>query len=541
MKTAGSRLAVEASNRSFVKSLREVFIQIGLVALGAVLYSLAYPSVISQWGLFPIAYISLIPAFLVVRRTSWIGSFLTGALYGFVTYSVLNYWLLNFHPLAIFIVPLIYAGYFLVVFPLLKLADTLFPRYGYVVQVLIWMAFEYLRLQGFLGYAYGISGYTQYLFLPLIGISSITGVWGVSFLVVFPSAFLAKMISRGRGGIRPFVRKHRFVAIAFVALFVGAVTFGLISRSDYSEAPRWRMSLVQQNIDPWRGGVSAYEKSLDILVDQSSKALADKPDIIVWSETSFVPPIEYHTRYRGNRQSYELVNELMSFLETQDVPYVIGNGDAQLVSSPEGDLERVDYNAVLLYDEGELQDTYRKIHLVPFTEHFPYGGILSGIRRLLIENDTTFWESGDEYTIFNVDGFAFATPICFEDTFGYLSRNFVREGADLIVNLTNDSWAYSEAAAMQHMQMAVFRAVENKRSVVRSTNGGMTTVIDPNGKIQAMLPAFTQGYLTHDVPVYTEESTLYTKWGNWLAIAFVIAAGLSLLFGVGRAVWKRLN
>jgi apolipoprotein N-acyltransferase len=261
----------------------------------------------------------------------------------------------------------------------------------------------------------------------------------------------------------------------------------------------------------------------------------------VWSETSFVPPIEYHTRYRGNRRSYELVNELMSFLETQELPYVIGNGDAQLVATPEGDLERVDYNAVLLYDDGELQDTYRKIHLVPFTEHFPYGGILSGVRQLLIENETTFWESGDEYTIFNVDGHAFATPICFEDTFGYLSRNFVREGADLIVNLTNDSWAYSEAAAMQHMQMAVFRAIENKRSVVRSTNGGMTTVIDPNGKILAMLPAFTEDYLTHDVPVYTEETTLYTRWGNWLAIVFVAAAAASLLFGIGRAVWKRLN
>ena len=539
MKGASAALTATEDKRSLVTSLREVLVQVGLVVLGAVLYSLAYPSVISQWGWFPVAYFSLIPVFIVVRRASWVGSFLIGALYGFITYSILNYWLLNFHPLAIFIVPLIYAGYFLVVFPLLKLADTLFPRYGYLVQVLIWLAYEYLRLQGFLGYAYGISGYSQYLFVPLIGISSFAGVWGVSFLVVFPNAFLAHLIMRFREGSAAFRRRNRVIGGVFLALFLGAVVFGLVSRSDYSDARRWRMSLVQQNIDPWRGGIEAYRKSLDILVEESNRALADDPDIIVWSETSFVPPIEYHSRYRTNRDSYELVQELMQFLGEQDTPYVIGNGDAQLVQAADGNLERVDYNAVLLYENGEIQDTYRKIHLVPFTEHFPYRRAFPWIHRLLVENNTTFWEEGDEYTIFESDGVRFATPICFEDTFGYLSRNFVREGADLIVNLTNDSWAYSEAAAMQHMQMAVFRAVENKRTVVRSTNGGMTTVIDPNGKILAMLPAFTEDYLTYDVPVYTDETTLYTRWGNWLALVFLFGAAAALLFGIGRAVWRR--
>ncbi|MFW5729241.1 MAG: apolipoprotein N-acyltransferase, partial [Spirochaetota bacterium] len=210
MTGASATLTATETNRSLVISLREALVQVGLVVLGAILYSLAYPSVISQWGWFPLAYFSLIPVFIVVRRTSWLGSFLIGALYGFITYSVLNYWLLNFHPLAIFIVPVIYAGYFLVVFPLLKLADTLFPRYGYVVQVLIWLAYEYLRLQGFLGYAYGISGYSQYLFVPLIAVSSFAGVWGVSFLVVLPNAFLAHLvmhgITRGREGLAAFRR-----------------------------------------------------------------------------------------------------------------------------------------------------------------------------------------------------------------------------------------------------------------------------------------------------------------------------------------------
>jgi apolipoprotein N-acyltransferase len=226
-----------------------------------------------------------------------------------------------------------------------------------------------------------------------------------------------------------------------------------------------------------------------------------------------------------------LVRELTEYLAQRDVPFVIGNGDGELRRQPDGSLERVDYNAVLLHDDGEYRGVYRKIHLVPFTEHFPYEQAFPWLHRLLIENETTFWEAGEEYTVFEAAGVRFATPICFEDTFGYLSRNFVQEGAQVIVNLTNDSWSYSVPAAMQHMAMAVFRAVENRRSVVRSTNGGMTTVIDPNGRITAMLPAFTEDYLVEEVPVYTERRTLYTAAGDWLAWVFVIGSLLLLLGG----------
>ena len=141
-------------------------------------------------------------------------------------------------------------------------------------------------------------------------------------------------------------------------------------------------------------------------------------------------------------------------------------------------------------------------------------------------------------TVFELDGVRFSTPICFEDTFGYLSRDFIRAGAQVMVNLTNDLWSYSEPAAMQHLGMAVFRTVENRRSMVRSTNGGMTAIIDPNGEIVDMYPPFQEGYLVGTVPIYTERNTLYTAWGDWLAWVFTGLAGIFLLFGVLR-VWGR--
>jgi apolipoprotein N-acyltransferase len=109
-----------------------------------------------------------------------------------------------------------------------------------------------------------------------------------------------------------------------------------------------------------------------------------------------------------------------------------------------------------------------------------------------------------------------STPICFEDVFGYISRRFVAEGAEVIVNLTNDSWSKSEAAEMQHGAMAVFRAIENRRSVIRSTNAGITCTILPSGKITAQLDPFIEAYMIGTVPVYTDKTTGYALWGDLL-------------------------
>lgn len=519
----------------------ELLTDLALIVASAALFSFAFPSLVSDWGWFPLAYIALVPLFMVVRRSRWSTVWLYGALYGFVTYSLLNYWLLNFHPLAIFIVPVIYATYFLLLFPLLKLADTLFPRYGYLLQIAIWIAYEYLRLQGFLGYAYGIIGYSQYLFTPLVRLSALTGVWGVSLLVVFPSAFIAAGMRQGPRRFGEFLRTHRVDAAVYIAVFAVALGYGFASRVDYSDARSWRVAMVQQNIDPWRGGLEAYRDSLTALIRQSNAALEHDPDVVVWSETSFVPAIGFHTRYRTDPEVYGLVDELRAYLGVQAVPFVIGNSDAVLSRNLDGELERVDHNAVLLHDNGEFRRVYRKLHLVPFTEHFPYERSFPRLHRLLVENDTTFWAAGQEYTIFESDGVKFATPICFEDTFGYLSREFVRRGAEVIVNLTNDGWSYSVPAQMQHMAMAVFRATENQRSVIRSTNSGMTTVIDPNGRMRGMLEPFTEDYMVREVPVYTAGTTLYTRWGDWAAWAAVVLSVLGLGWGIIRWIMIRLT
>ncbi len=529
------------------KPLTLLFREICFLLASSLLFTLSFPNIIAVNGIFPLAFLSLVPLFLALETAGWIRIWIYGFGYGLVTYGLFNYWLVTFHPLAILIVPLIYAVYFTLLLPVLKFTGTLFPRYRFIAYTLVWIGYEYLKTRGFLGYAYGIIGYSQFRFLPLIQTASFSGVWGVSLLVVFPQSLLAQRLSSRFRGTAPEhghdlkLSTFRTVWIGYAAVFLSVLVYGAIP-GRFETSRHWKTALIQQNVDPWRGGVRAYRQSLDVLKRLSSEAVREDPDIVIWSETSFVPAIDWHLRHRTDRESYLLVSELIEYLADQSVPFFDVNDDGRRRRESGGQEVWIDYNAALVWNNGRFEEKiYRKVHLVPFTEHFPYEKTFPGIHALLRKADTHFWEKGEQFSVFQAAGVSFATPICFEDTFGYISREFVRNGAEVIVNLTNDSWSGSIPAEMQHMAMAVFRAVENRRTVVRSTNGGITCYITPQGRIPRILEPFTAGYIVPEVPVYTERTTLYTRYGDWLGIAAACSAGLMLIIGCGLRITCRIR
>ena len=557
------------------RGLSSLIFNFTAIALASVLFAASFPNLVFTNGLPILAWVAYVPVFFIVRRVSFGASFFWGALYGYAAYGLFNYWLSVFHPLAGLIVGSIYLVYLALLFPLLRLAIVVFPKRGYLLQWIFWMAFEYSRTLGFLGYSYGITGYSQWNVLPVIQIADLAGVWGVSALVVFPSAWLASALvpsvnpeihhaktSRLQGmmekaqlsdsapffeslrlcvslNIKAVFRREWASALVWFVLLLATLIYGFVSPVDYTGARFVKTALIQHNTDPWQPSKAPtpslafdeYRKDFRILRRLSDEAMAAHPDLdlVVWSETAFVPRIYWHTYVRDDPVSWELVQELLDYLAKQDIPFVIGNDDARKdpAINPWSD-NRVDYNAVMLFDRGELMALYRKLHLVPFTEHFPYEKQLPWIYDALRAADTHFWEKGKEATVFDSRGIKFSTPICFEDTFGYLSRDFVRNGAEIIVNLSNDAWSASLPAQMQHLSMAVFRAVENRRSMVRSTASGQTCGIDPNGKILVMAPPFTESWLFAELPLVAPE-TLYTRHGDYLGKAFAALAVFMLI------------
>ena len=511
-----------------------ILVDTGLVIVSALVFSLAFPGLMTEKGMSLAAFLFFIPLVPVLSRCSWIASLFYGWLHAYLSYALFNYWLADFHPLTIVIVPLVYVGWYSILFPLLKAALVLFPRRGYLLQPFIWVAFEFLKSRGFLGYPYGTVGSAFYELPLLVRVSSLTGIWGLSLLALLAGAWAGGylLFRKHDDPVTRRVLRRGGIGIALYAFVL--LLYGFFSAVDCDSSPRMNVALTQHNADSWQGGYTAFRDNYFQLRELSLQAQEEgSPDLIVWPETAFVPTIYYHKTYRLNKSSLSLVEDLESFLASQDIPYLIGNDDARReLSAESGEYERVDYNAALLYRHGEWRDLYRKRHLVPFTEHFPYEKEFPLIYQALVDADTHFWKKGDDFNVIDTGLYKIGTPICFEDTFGYISRAFVLKGADLIVNLSNDAWSGSVVAERQHFMLSVFRAGENRRTMVRSTNAGITAWVDPNGVIREELPPFIPAVMTASVPVYTETRTLYTLWGDWFAWFCLAAVLMALLAGI---------
>jgi apolipoprotein N-acyltransferase len=519
-----------------------------LTLLSALLFALAHPNPVFNNWLAPLAWVMYLPALLVIRRSAPPACLFWGAVYGFTSFSLFNYWLAAYQFMAGIAVSVIYLFYFALIFFVLRLSLVLFPRYGFVLQWLIFVVFEYVRTLGFLGYSYGITGYTQWQALRLIQMAGITGVWGVSALLIFPQTFAALHLlafaEDGKPVKPPAFRFDGIAASAFLYILVlaAALVYGCAAPRDFSTYKTARIALIQHNTDPWKDEKSDYQNNFTILKRLSEETLRGepKPDLVVWSETAFVPMIYWHNRYRTDKDYTAQVKELLAFLDAQETPFLIGNDDGRREMTEDNYVDRVDYNAAILFERGEMVDVYRKIHLVPFTEHFPYKKQLPFIYKMLEDGDTHFWRAGTRRLVFDSGGLRFSTPICFEDTFGYLSREFVLNGAELIVNLSNDAWSHSLSSQMQHLSMAVFRSVENRRSSARSTSSGQTCSIAPDGRITAMAEPFTEAALTVTVPILTEQ-TFYTRHGDYLPKIFLAVMLVMSVAGITRFVLSSLK
>ncbi len=540
--------------------------------VSAFVLSMAHPSFLSNRGFGLLAVIAIIPVFAVIKNTSWKLVGVYGFLYGFVYYAIFNYWLTSFHPFAILIVTIIKGAEMVPLFFALKaadrwLGDVLKGRLVHVIQALFWVAYAYLSQNWFAGYPYGTVAYAFYNYKVLIQIADLFGIWGITFMMILPQAFLGNWccdhFSRTKvehsEGLWKHILFHKVTLIIYVVLFIAQVVYGIVTLSIWRNAEQdnsFRVATVQHNADSWKGGYDTYKRNFINLEKMSLEAILQKPDMVIWSETAFVPSVNWYTNhpYEGDdegaafdylRKIQGLVNDFVKFGTELGTPLLTGNPssvikDESLPAYDEnGDWNKKDYNSVILFDDGVIKQTYLKQHLVPFTEHFPYEKQMPLLYKLLKANDYHWWEEGTEPVVFETsNGITFSTPICFEDVFGDVCAGFIANGADLLINMTNDSWSGSEAAERQHMAMAVFRSVENRRTTLRGTNSGMTCLITPDGTIQGEMEPFKMGWKIWEVPVYsgsTYGTTLYTNTIDlsahicvWISYA-ILACGLVLV------------
>jgi apolipoprotein N-acyltransferase len=319
--------------------------------------------------------------------------------------------------------------------------------------------------------------------------------------------------------------------LVFLVFFSASVLYGeiafLVERNREPEK-QVRIALIQQNTDPRKDD---YRDSFNVLRFLTDKAMAEQPDLVAWSETAFVPNIRKWSKLDPEKYGYaRLVHDFLAYQKSLGTWLITGNDDYMTVTTELGE-ERVDYNASILFSpEGERMETYHKLHLVPFTEYFPYREQFPGFYNLLLDFDVNLWEPGTEPIVFEHPKFTFSTPICFEDSFPGDIRRFVRNGAEVILNLSNDFWSLTTVEAKQHFVNSLFRAVETRRPLARSTASGLTAYVDTAGRVRSSLPYYVEGYVVVDVEIPESRTTLYTLAGDWFPIALI---ALLILLPIG--------
>ena len=518
---------------SFLKKAFNFILDLLILGFSAFIASLSFPSKYIENGLPFLAFFYLIPVFYVIWRSKWSTVWLYGAFYGFLFYLFYNYWLKTFHPLAILIAPILECVEYMLLFMCLKLSKTLVKRHYSLLATLFYSAYLYLTQQGFLAYPYGNIASALYGFTSLIQIVSVTGIWGLDLIVVLPQVIISECLFEKEW------KTSRWDLLISLLILSSTWIGGVFVKKKWEnkESDRvMRIAAIQHSADTWKGGYSTYKENFENLKRLTMEAMEENPDMVVWSETAFVPSVAWHSAYPNNVATSRLCNDFVSFGSNLGVPLVTGNPEGVIKDkelSPileSGDWNWKTYNTVILFSEGGIKGTYRKQHLVPFTEYFPYEKELPWLYNLLLANDYKWWEVGEDATIFEYDGVKFSTPICFEDTFGYLNAEFVSKGAEMLLNLSNDFWSMSVQAELQHYQLAVFRAVENRVPLLRSTNSGITCLVLPDGSTHGVLDTFTQAWGVYEVPIYKDKTlTFYTRHPDLFGKLYVVLSVSSVL------------
>lgn len=509
-----------------------------LAAFSGLVTALALPNELFPSGSALLGAVAVVPYFVALARADSLrAASRMGAVYGAASTLGANYWLAFFQDFSVWTLggttlgyTLIHAFLAVILGHFLK-QDRLWRPFAVAVA---WTAYEYLRSVGFLAYPWGLLAYPPSNILVYVQHVEITGIWSLSFISAAANAVLAEpFLPRPVGRTTAFIRQGGLVLL----LIVLAVSFGIWRFANpIPVAGHMKTVLVQPTIDQWRSGQEERSLRRGQELTREAIAAADRPpDLVAWSETSLQRPYtQYPTFYRTRPEG----DPFIPFLREIDTPFVTG---APVVLDEED--WTVVNGAIQLTPSGRLVDYYGKQHLVPMAENIPFWNF-PPVQRFFrnVIGLAGRWAVGTEYTLFEVavddpgvETVRFGAPICFEDSFGYLARGFVYLGADVLVNLTNNAWSRTDSAQIQHFVSARFRAIENRRALARSTNSGLTAVIDAYGRVTAELPMFESAAVAADVPIYdTEELTIYTRYSDWLGKLMVAATvGIALVIFVG--------
>ncbi len=471
--------------------------------------SLAFPPV----GAWPIAFVAVAPLLLLLRDRTLPRGALLGFCFGVGMFGATLYWIFLFGALAWGALVVMSAAS-IAVFG--AIATLLLRRehhvWGAMGIAAAWTAVDWLRGMWPLGgFTWANLGTSQVDDRALIHLASVTGVWGVTFVVVFANAAIAGWFARqGRGGVR----------LALVIAAVAAIIAPALIPLPAATGDPVSIALVQVDVrvaddtSPVQEDLTVAQRNIEEYLTLAGQT--PPPDLAVWGEGALDP---------GALADPTTVANVRAAIARVHVPTTVG----AVVNDPDGSQR----TSVLAFNEaGNLVDRYDKVHLVPFGEYVPWRRRLSWISAIKqIPVDRT--PGSSVHTITQPGLPTYGTPICFENAFPDIERTMVREGAQFfVVPVNNASYGFT-AAADQHLEMSRVRAVETGRWVVDAAVSGISAFIDTDGQVVNDTQLFVPGILRGQVRPSTAW-TLYVRYGDWFPVLCVVIVAMSLLFAPRR-------
>ena len=498
-----------------------------LICFSALLVVLSFPKF--SWSI--LAWGSLVPFFKSLEDKPARTRFRLGYLFGIVYNLGIFYWVTHSMRYYGGLDP--FTSYFVLLLMVLYLALYtgafgwlwgLFPTKGLFPLIWVpstWVGLEFLRAHLLTGFPWELFGYSQYNCLPIIQMAEITGVLGVSFLIILVNQSLYQLFLTDR----PYEKRSRKWKLAAfpLCLIILVLIFGFNAlyqqRQKDRQVPSLKVALIQGNIDQsLKWDPTFQEKTIDLYENLTIKTCPSAADLVVWPETAV--PFFFLGENRLSPRLFQLTRRTGATLLFGSPAVNYPGGQPQF------------YNrAYLLSPEGRIS-FYDKVHLVPFGEYIPLKKLLPFVGKI-VQAIGDFSPGPGSYGLDHPKG-KIGVLICFETIFPELSRAYKQEGCRLLVNMTNDAWFGKTSAPYQHLSMLTFRAVENRLWIARAANTGFSAVIDSTGQITKRFPLFQTGGIYATIPL-REGKTFYSRHGDLL----IIFCGLVFLSGIIIGIVKK--
>ena len=404
------------------------------------------------------------------------------------------------------------------------------PWRGVILISPVWIAIEYVRGFIFTGFPWELLGYSQFERLHLIQIADIFGVYGVSFLITlsntavfFGLLYLAKKQWKGTA---ISARLAAVSVLVFVLSMVWTLAYGYRRLDSLDQlmarAPQTRITVIQGNIDQAIKWDRSFRDATIITYKRLSlSAVAERPDLVIWPESA--TPFYF---LRENEPT-EMVMDAIGRVNTD---FLLGSPAFTRKNT------KVEYyvSAYLINPQGKWI-RYNKAHLVPFGEYVPLKKWLPFLGKIVAQVGD--FRPGQKGNAIPWKSEKLGIQICYEIIFPDLSRAMVKNGATLLINITNDAWFGKTSGPYQHFSMTVFRAVENRRALARSANTGISGFIDPAGRILASTPLLEEAVVSRSLPLLNLKS-IYTRFGDVFAWACLIVTLFAILLNSGKLLFR---